>query len=61
MSTTPNKYVGAHDAVEVPAANLLEVKNGETVEVDSDLAKSLLEQPDNWQPGKKSTAKTEEN
>ena len=59
MSTTPIKYVGAHDAVEVPAANLLEVKNGETVEVDSEIAKSLLEQADNWRPGKKSTNNTE--
>ncbi|WP_332645111.1 hypothetical protein [Aeromicrobium sp.] len=59
MSTTPVKYVGPFDAVEVPAANLLEVKNGETVEVDADLAKSLLDQPDNWRPGKKSTNQTE--
>ena len=60
MSTTPVTYVGVHDAVEVPAAGLLEVKNGETVEVDSKIAESLLEQSANWKPGKKSTTKNEE-
>lgn len=45
-------YVGNHDAVHVPALGA-DVARGETVDVaDADLAASLLEQVDNWQPAK---------
>ena len=60
MSTTPVTYVGRYDAVYVPVLGL-DVAKDETVDVDSEIAKSLLEQPDNWKSGKKSTTKTEEN
>lgn len=43
-------YVGPHDAVDVPAAGVTGLARGETVEVGSGLAASLLEQPTNWQP-----------
>lgn len=43
------KYVGPHDAVEVPALGVV-CGRGESVEVDATTAKALLEQPDNWQP-----------
>jgi len=42
------KYVGPHDAVDVPAAGLEGVKRGAVVEVSNELADSLLEQVDNW-------------
>ena len=42
------KYVGPHDAVDV--AHLVGVKQGESVEVSTELGKSLLEQETNWQP-----------
>lgn len=48
------KYVGPFDAVEVDGLGV--VQNGESVEVDSDLAKSLLEQESNWASGKKPVA-----
>lgn len=48
------KYVGPFDAVEVDGLGV--VQNGESVEVDSDLAKSLLEQESNWASGKKPAA-----
>lgn len=55
------KYVGPFDAVEVPALGR-DVKRGEPIEVeDAEIAKSLLEQKDNWQrvskPAKKAAAK----
>lgn len=40
------KYVGPHDAVDVPGAGTFE--RGQEAEVDAALAKSLLEQPDNF-------------
>lgn len=41
------KYVGNHDAVEVAG---LVVKRGESADFPAQIAKSLLDQPDNWQP-----------
>lgn len=43
MATRQVKYVGPYDEVEVPAAGI-RVKRGETVEVESDIAKSLTAQ-----------------
>lgn len=40
-------YVGPHVAVEIGSTGQV-VKNGEAVEVDAELAKSLDEQPSNW-------------
>lgn len=60
MPTTPITYVGRYDSVYVPVLGL-DIAKDETVDVDSEIAKSLLEQPDNWKPGKKSTTKSEEN
>jgi hypothetical protein len=52
------KYVGPHDAVEVRDVGAT-VARGESCDFPADLAKSLLEQPDNWQPvkAKKTTEK----
>lgn len=44
------KYVGPHDAVDVPVAGLEGVERGKPVELDDELAAALLEQVDNWQP-----------
>jgi hypothetical protein len=44
------KYVGPHDAVDVPVAGLEGVKRGAVVEVRGEVAESLLEQVDNWHP-----------
>lgn len=46
------KYVGPLDAVDVGAVT---VKRGQV----ADLPKSLLDQPDNWQPVKAATTKKE--
>jgi hypothetical protein len=46
------KYVGPHDAVDVPVAGLEGVKRGAVVEVRDEVAESLLEQVDNWHPVK---------
>ena len=43
-------YVGTFDAVEVDGIGV--VASGESVTVADDLAKSLLEQTDNWQASK---------
>ena len=50
-------YSGPYDQVEIPALGLV-VKYGEPVEVDTDTAKLLDEQPDNW--AKPSTKNTKE-
>lgn len=42
------KYVGPHDAVDLVGVG--EVKQGGAVDVPAGVAKSLLEQADNWQP-----------
>lgn len=47
----PITYVGVFDAVEVDGLGV--VSNGETVDAPAELAKSLLEQTDNWTAGKK--------
>jgi hypothetical protein len=49
-------YVGPFDAVHVPAL-AAEVRKNESVEADTDTAKSLLEQGDNWKPAKAATKK----
>lgn len=58
-------YVGPFDRVEYPQTAMAfksdrlgwaEANRGDTVEVDVDVAESLLEQPDNWQPAKPKTA-----
>lgn len=47
-------YVGPFDAVEVDGLGV--VKNGDSIDAPDALAKSLLEQADNWSaPSKKST------
>lgn len=43
MATTKIRYVGPHDEVEIAATGDV-VKQNNQVEVDSDLAKSLLQQ-----------------
>lgn len=40
-------YTGPYDEVEVPAANLIAAK-GKPVTVKASVAKSLLQQEDNW-------------
>lgn len=40
-------YTGPHDEVDVPAANLIAAK-GKPVTVKASVAKSLLQQEDNW-------------
>lgn len=54
MATTQVQYVGPFTAVDVVTDDgLLAVEHGQTVEVDGELAKRLLEQPDNWRkPGR---------
>lgn len=47
MGTTI-RYRGPFDEVEVPQAGIV-VKRLKEVELDSDLAKNLLEQEDNWE------------
>lgn len=48
-------YVGTHDAVNVPdlanpgSWHATDVEKGKSVDVPEDVAKSLLEQEDNWQ------------
>lgn len=51
------KYVGPHDAVEVSGLGVVE-RDAEA-DCPEGLAKSLLEQADNWQPVK-APAKTKE-
>ena len=48
------KYVGPFDAVEVPGLGV--VARGESVACRAALAKSLLEQDENWQPAEPVTA-----
>ena len=50
------KYIGPHDAVELRDVGVTVVR-GESFDCPAELAKSLLEQPDNWQAVK--SAKTE--
>lgn len=63
---TAFRYVGPHDAVDVPALGLVGVKRGQVVETDDaevigkrggadDLGSGLYGQPDNWEhvPAKK--------
>jgi len=51
------KYVGSHDAVDVPDVGT--VKQGDSVEVSAALGKSLCEQETNWQPVTAKTAAAE--
>lgn len=51
-------YVGSADEVEVPAAGIF-AKKGEPVEVEDDVAKSLLKQESNWAAGKAKPSKKE--
>ena len=58
------KYVGGHDAVDVHDPETgrdvhRDVKQGAEIEVDDALAKSLLEQEDNWQRVDKPKAEKE--
>ena len=46
-------YVGPFDEAVVNIDGVPRVKHGETIDVDADVAKRLLEQPDNWQPAAK--------
>lgn len=48
------KYVGPFDEVELADGTV--VKQGQTVDVDTDTAKGLREQSDNWQAAKKGDA-----
>ena len=53
------EYIGPHDEVSLDGVGL--VKNGDFIDVPDELAKSLLEQTDNWaKSAKKSTSKNEE-
>lgn len=59
MADVSVTYVGIHDEVDVPALYDLQgvksvVKQGESVTVPADIAKSLLDQPDNWTAAKPS-------
>lgn len=50
-------YIGGHDAVDVPnpeggADIASNVKNGQSISVPEDVAKSLCEQADNWKLAK---------
>lgn len=47
-------YVGPHDAVDVLGQV---VEQGAEIDVSSDAAKGLADQPDNWQPIKASSKK----
>lgn len=42
------RYVGRHQAVDVPALGLEHVERGQTIEVTREDAESLLAQPANW-------------
>ena len=46
----PITYIGKFDAVEVDGLGVVE--NGVTVDAPAELAKSLLEQADNWAAAK---------
>lgn len=51
------RYVGPHDAVEVPSdTETFVCERGHLVELPDDLAKSLLKQ-DTWEPDKKKESK----
>lgn len=54
------KYTGPHDAVELEVAprKWATVNHGDTIEVGAELAKSLLQQVDNWQGTTKKDSKT---
>lgn len=45
------RYIGPHDAVSIPLGDGSErvVENNHQIELDDDLAKSLLDQKDNWE------------
>lgn len=47
------RYIGPFDEVEVPAIGQV-VKRLKPIEVDGDLAKAMLDQPDNWERPKPS-------
>ena len=49
------KYIGPHDAVDVPLPNGTEatVKHGEALETTGEHAAGLLEQPSNWEAVKR--------
>ena len=52
------KYIGPFvEGVYVPAVDL-EAKPGDIIEVSDDLGVSLCDQPSNWEPGDKASAKT---
>ena len=53
------RYIGPFEEVEVAAhdESIHIVSNGETKEFPAEVAKSLLEQPDNWEQASKSKAK----
>jgi hypothetical protein len=51
-------YHGPFDEVEVPALGQV-VKRGRPIEVDSDLAKEMLKQEDNWKRPTPSSTKKE--
>lgn len=50
-------YIGPHEEVEVPAANLIAAK-GKPVSVKASVAKSLLQQEDNWREAYPTPKKT---
>lgn len=49
------KYIGPHDAVEVPLpfGGFITVKNGEVKDLPDSLSEGLLEQKDNWKKANK--------
>lgn len=56
------RYVGPFQEVEVAAhdGSIHIVTQGEVKEFPAEVAKSLLEQPDNWEPERKPTKKAKE-
>jgi hypothetical protein len=44
------KYVGVHDAVDVPRWQIGNAERDEPREVSDEAAEDLLTQPDNWAP-----------
>ena len=55
---TQLRYIGPFEAVEVPAAGAV-VERLKWVEMDTEIARSLLEQEDNWERKPPSTTKKE--
>lgn len=62
MATTKIRYIGPSSATDVrlPDGREVRVQRNHQAEIETDVARSLLEQADNWERVKESPAKKED-